>query len=626
MMNLSFDLNVRKDSSDTDEAAQNGGNPKSVTFEIHHGGCFTPTPSRSYIDGHVSSVNVVDIEEFCLHDLKDMMAKYVKDNKIILVYVEHGSSNVDSSIFVTPKYGVAIAVDNHLRRAPIEIDSSPDVSSKALSIGEVMKSLSKKQPASSVEGPNVVESVDPFDGLDEILGDYANTREEITGEQMTVHVGNSSTVDDDLDYDPKHDEVFGDDEHIVEDVLVSINNFNFIPDPKHDLSIGVVEVHEHDLDVIDYDSFGSDLDDGIMGDYVIKTLATNPNIPARAVQDQMQKQFDVGVSKMKAFRAKRIATDKMTSSFKEHYSLFREYAQEMINQNPGTTVRIDVQQEPNLDHLPRTFRRVYVCLGSLKQGFRACAKEILGLDGCFMSGPWPDQILTTVEVDVNNRIYPIAYVIVEAESRAKYDLLLNNICEVFNRQLVDGRNQPIITCLEYIIEYLMKRIVVVQKVIAKTVGPLTPSGTTLFDVIKKKLLTTLFNGMEASYLGRADQSSVVNVEIWVKTGKAAGVKVVQVKLVQDKLLVQGMSLVKLLVQGMHQVKLLVLVNPVQHQAQQLVQGMPQLKLLVLVNLVQHQAQQDKDQVNIVQDQLKHVKDLGKVFKHQYQLQVLDHKD
>ncbi|GKB86140.1 hypothetical protein Tco_0958412, partial [Tanacetum coccineum] len=34
--------------------------------------------------------------------------------------------------------------------------------------------------------------------------------------------------------------------------------------------------------------------------------------------------------------------------------------------------------------------------------------------------------------------------------RAKCDLLLNKICEVFNRKLVDSRDQPIITCLEYI--------------------------------------------------------------------------------------------------------------------------------------------------------------------------------
>nr|GEW87057.1 GAF domain-containing protein [Tanacetum cinerariifolium] len=62
---------------------------------------------------------------------------------------------------------------------------------------------------------------------------------------------------------PKHDEVFDDDEHILDDVPVSMINFNFNPDPKQDLSIAALEVYEHDLDVIDYDSFGSDLDGGI---------------------------------------------------------------------------------------------------------------------------------------------------------------------------------------------------------------------------------------------------------------------------------------------------------------------------------------------------------------------------
>ncbi|GJX37863.1 mutator type transposase [Tanacetum coccineum] len=362
--------------------------PKSLTLEIHHAGWFTPTPSRSYIGGHVSSVNVVDIDEFCLHDLKDMvvkliydvedlmychflipslgldyglynlnvdadvleMAKYVNDYKIILVYVEHESSNVDTSIFVTPKKEVAIAVDNHLRKAPIEIDSILDVnrnltpmchkilkkeweqvSSKSLSIGEVINNLTKKQPSSSVEAPIVVECAeDLFEELDDILGEYAHigkqitgneitgneitrnesTGNEITGKHMVVHVGNSFTVDDvlelempfetegvgpvgkfkevevdagneseeesdtegdykidsdseDLDYDPKHDDVFDDDEHIVEEVHANMNNFIFTADPKHDTSIGGVDVQDDDLDVIDYDAFGSDLDDGI---------------------------------------------------------------------------------------------------------------------------------------------------------------------------------------------------------------------------------------------------------------------------------------------------------------------------------------------------------------------------
>ncbi|GKE43878.1 hypothetical protein Tco_1471162, partial [Tanacetum coccineum] len=327
---ISFDLNEPKDSLNTDEAAQNGRTPKSLTLEIHHGGCFTPTPSRSYVGGQVSSVNVVDIDEFCLHDLKDMvvklgygvadlmyyhfliprlgleyglhplnvnvdvleMSKYVKDYKIILVYVEHASSNVDASIFVTPKKRVAIAVDNHLRKAPIELDSSPDVNRNLTPMCHTNLKKEWEQPASSVEGPIVVESVDdPFEDLDEILGN-SSTVDNVLDLQMLFETegvgpigkfkevevdadneskeksdteGNDTSGSDseDSDYDPKHDQVFDDDEHIVEDVHASMNNFSFTAYPKHDLSIGGVEIQENDLDVIDYDSFGSDLDDGI---------------------------------------------------------------------------------------------------------------------------------------------------------------------------------------------------------------------------------------------------------------------------------------------------------------------------------------------------------------------------
>jgi hypothetical protein len=71
-------------------------------------------------------------------------------------------------------------------------------------------------------------------------------------------------------------------------------------------------------------------------------------------------------------------------------------------------------------------------------------------------------------------------------ARPHCDVLLNNMCEVLNRQLLDGRDKPIITCLEFIRHYLMKRIVIVQNVIKKSNGPLTPVATRLFDNIKKE--------------------------------------------------------------------------------------------------------------------------------------------
>lgn len=70
--------------------------------------------------------------------------------------------------------------------------------------------------------------------------------------------------------------------------------------------------------------------------------------------------------------------------------------------------------------------------------------------------------------------------------RAKTDVLLNNLCEVFNKQLVDARDKPIIHALEYIREYLMKRIVNVLEVIDRIAGPLTPAATKLLESIKKE--------------------------------------------------------------------------------------------------------------------------------------------
>nr|GEX53857.1 hypothetical protein [Tanacetum cinerariifolium] len=493
---LSVDLNEPKDSSKTDKAAQNGRTLKSLPLLIsglhQHLVCLTLVDMYHQLMLGLPSLNVdADVLE---------MSKYVKDYKIILVNVEHGSSIVDTSMF----------------------DRSPDVN---------------RNPASSVARPIVVESsADPFNGLDEILGDYANTRNESTWKQMVVHVGISFIAEDFSFGKFKEVEVEADTEPEEEESDTEGNytsgsdSEDLDYDPKHDDVIGAVDVQEDDLDVIDYDSFGSDLDDGInseriiqlrelrrtckqknkglnkyyfylwkqfaskeimkgrvkkhsvktrrqlilkvrtliedhtciqsreikactsrfLADHVIKSLATNPDIPVMLVQDQMKKQFKVEVSKIKAFRAKKIASDIMTSSYREHYSLLREYAQELINQNPGTTVWIGVQQEPTSESLIRIFRRVYMCLGALKQGFRACGREILRLDGCFMSGPYPGQILTAVGVDANNVIYLVAYAIVEA-----------------------------------IKEYLMKRIVVVQKVLAKTVGPLTSFVTKMFDGIKK---------------------------------------------------------------------------------------------------------------------------------------------
>nr|GEV74422.1 hypothetical protein [Tanacetum cinerariifolium] len=254
------------------------------------------------------------------------------------------------------------------------------------------------------------------------------------------------------------------------------------------------------------------------------TVRVNPDILVKAVQDQLQRKLEVQISMSKAFRAKAKA-----------------------------------EREIRGDHIcsilcleTMVFQRIYVCLGALKLGFRACKRDMLGLDGAFMKGPFPGQVLVAVGLDSNNGIYLLAYALVEAETksswcwflqclgddidlhpnlnftfigdrqktmnpkahewlnkipakhwarshfpgRAKSDLLLNNICEVFNGKIVGGRDRPVITLLEYIREYCMKRIVNVQGVIDKCTGPLTPTATRIMESIKKEaqLMKVQWNG------------------------------------------------------------------------------------------------------------------------------------
>lgn len=129
----------------------------------------------------------------------------------------------------------------------------------------------------------------------------------------------------------------------------------------------------------------------------------------------MQKQFHVGVSIHKAFREKAKAESTLKGDAEVQYGLLRDYVLELQKSNSNTTVKLDVYREGDPESTTRKLRRIYVCLGALKEGFKVGQRELLGLDGAFMKGQYPGKLLTAVAVDGNNGIYPVAYGIVKSE-------------------------------------------------------------------------------------------------------------------------------------------------------------------------------------------------------------------
>jgi hypothetical protein len=65
--------------------------------------------------------------------------------------------------------------------------------------------------------------------------------------------------------------------------------------------------------------------------------------------------------------------------------------------------------------IPAKFQRLYLSLATMKSGFLAGCRPIIGLDGCFLKGPHKGQLLAAISKDSNNQMYPLAFAVVEAE-------------------------------------------------------------------------------------------------------------------------------------------------------------------------------------------------------------------
>ncbi|GJV92801.1 hypothetical protein Tco_1540614 [Tanacetum coccineum] len=108
---------------------------------------------------------------------------------------------------------------------------------------------------------------------------------------------------------------------------------------------------------------------------VEESIKPNPKIPLNAVKYQLQKQFEVGISKQKLFRAKKMAQERVEGNHTRQYAQLRDYCLELKSSNPNTTIKIEVERPEDINILERQFTRVYVCLGPLKDGFKE-KKEI----------------------------------------------------------------------------------------------------------------------------------------------------------------------------------------------------------------------------------------------------------
>ncbi|KAL2237919.1 UNVERIFIED_CONTAM: hypothetical protein Sindi_0983600, partial [Sesamum indicum] len=128
----------------------------------------------------------------------------------------------------------------------------------------------------------------------------------------------------------------------------------------------------------------------------------------------------MNVSRHQAYRTKKVALKELEGSPQWQYSKLWDYLDEIRKTNPMSTMIVGIEQ---IDGEER-FSRFYVCFGALKTRFKAGCRPIIRVDGCHLKGPNGGILLTTIGVDPNNCLYPIAYAVVNKECRETWEWFL----------------------------------------------------------------------------------------------------------------------------------------------------------------------------------------------------------
>ncbi|XP_014503087.1 uncharacterized protein LOC106763405 [Vigna radiata var. radiata] len=155
-----------------------------------------------------------------------------------------------------------------------------------------------------------------------------------------------------------------------------------------------------------------------------KTVRENPQVKGVEIREKISRKWNVGVSRCMAYRAKAIASDHVDGSFKDQYIRIYDYANELLARNPGSTVKVKVEETVD-GHI---FKRFYTCLKACKDIFVSC-RPIIGLDGAFLKGKYGGEMLTTVGRDANDQMLPLAYVVVEVENKETWRWFLELLVE-----------------------------------------------------------------------------------------------------------------------------------------------------------------------------------------------------
>ncbi|KAF3625777.1 putative (+)-neomenthol dehydrogenase-like [Capsicum annuum] len=154
-------------------------------------------------------------------------------------------------------------------------------------------------------------------------------------------------------------------------------------------------------------------------------IMSDPSIKLHQIQALLRKDYGLYVSKTTRRKENIRIMNGHFGDFVEEFARLYDYAEQLRTTNPGTTISIRISKSVILGK--EVFMGIYICLGASNSGWKEGCRRIIHLHGAFLKGVCKDILLSCIFNDENNQMYPIAWVVVDKETKDTWSWFLRCI-------------------------------------------------------------------------------------------------------------------------------------------------------------------------------------------------------
>ncbi|XP_021773501.1 uncharacterized protein LOC110737447 [Chenopodium quinoa] len=170
-------------------------------------------------------------------------------------------------------------------------------------------------------------------------------------------------------------------------------------------------------------------------------LLKHPTWKLKLFVQDVEDTYGVKINRWQAVRAKKYALSACAKVVEKQYEFLRSYMHELKTSNVGTSVFLSLK--PHISRSEPQFHMFYINFAALRQGFLHECRKVLGLDGAFLKGYCKGELLSATSRDANNQMFPIAWAIVETESKESWSWFLKHLIEDLEMQ--DGKGWTLLS-------------------------------------------------------------------------------------------------------------------------------------------------------------------------------------